>query len=149
VRESAAEAAPRLDRRADDDELGAALGRDARDLLAEAPRAGADDLGADADAVGTRHRGRMLDPLLEAAELAVHVRVQRQLSLDDQRRDEDDAGAAVGREPAGKVERVLRLVPVEQRHDDAAIGDRPRPAREMPSATMEEPDVRHLHRSNW
>ena len=37
ARERTVEAAPRLDRRADDDELGAALGRDPRDLLAELP----------------------------------------------------------------------------------------------------------------
>jgi hypothetical protein len=143
------EAAPRLDGRADDDELGTTLGGDARDLLAETARACSDDLPAHADPVRARHRGGRLEPLLEAAELAVHVRVQRQFSLDEKRRDEDDARAAVGREPAGKVERVLRLFPVEQRHDDRAIGDRSRPAREAPGAAVEQPDVGPPHRSSW
>ena len=75
--------------------------------------------------------------------------VQRQLALDDERPDEDDAGAAVGGEAAGEVERVLGLLLVEQRHDDAAIGDRARPAREAPRAAVERPDVRELHRMSW
>jgi hypothetical protein len=52
------EAAPRLDRRADDHELGAALGRNARDLLAEAAGPRPDDLPLDADAVGAGDRFR-------------------------------------------------------------------------------------------
>ena len=77
------EAAPRLDRRADDHELGAALGRDAGDLLAEAAGPGADDLVPDGDAVRARDRARGLDPLLQAHELPVEVRVDRQLALED------------------------------------------------------------------
>ena len=37
--------------------------------------------------------------------------VERQLPLDHERRDEDDPGTAVGSEPAGEIERVLRLLP--------------------------------------
>jgi hypothetical protein len=143
------EAAPRLDRRADDDELGAALGRDARDLLAETPRPRTHDLASHPDAVRARHRGRRLEPLLEARELPVEVRVERQLALEDGRRHEDDPGATVGGEPAGEVESVLRLLPVEQRHHDGAIGDRPRPACKATGAAVEEVDVRQLHRMSW
>ena len=143
------EAAPRLDRRADDDELRAALGGHARDLLSEAARPGADDLPPHRDAVGRGHRVRGLQPLLEAHQLPVEMRVDRQLTLEDCRRNEDDARAAVGREPAGEVERVLGLLPVEQRHDDRAVRDRARPAREAAGAAAEEMDVGQLHLMSW
>jgi hypothetical protein len=143
------EAAARLDRRSHDDKLGAPLRRDPRHLLAEAAGTRADDLPPFAHAVGGRDRGRALEPLLEVGEPLVHVRVQRQLALDDERPDEDDAGAAIGGEPAGEVERMLGLLPVEQRHDDAAVGDRAGPAREAAGTAMERPDVRHLHRISW
>ena len=35
------------------------------------------------------------------------MRVQRQLALDDERRNEDDLGTAVGGEPAGEIERGM------------------------------------------
>jgi hypothetical protein len=149
ARERAVEAAARLDRRADDDELCAALGRDASNFLAEAPRPRPDDLLSHRDAVRRRYRSRGLEPLLEGHELTLEVRVERQLELEDCRSDEHDAGAAVGREPAGEVERVLGLFPVEQRHDDAPIRDRARPAREPPGAAVEQMDVRQLHRMSW
>ena len=143
------EAAPRLDRRAHDDELRATLLRDTRDVLAQAPRPRANDLPPDRDAVGARHRGCGLEPLLQAGDRAVHVCVQRQLALDDERRDEQDPGAAIGSEPAGKVERVLGLLPVEERDDDAPVGDRARPAREAPGTAVENAYVRQLHRNRW
>jgi hypothetical protein len=89
------------------------VGGDASDVLAEASRPRAHDLASHADAVRAGDRRRALEPLLQPAEPAVHVRIQRQLALDDERSDEDDAGAAVGREAAGEIERVLGLVPVE------------------------------------
>ena len=143
------EAPPRLDRRSHDDELGSTLGGDVRNSFAEAPGTGAHDLPPDADAVRARNRGRAVEPLLQACELAVHVRVQRQLALDDERPDEDDAGAAVCSEAAGEIERMLGLLLVEQRHDDAAIGDRARPARETARSAMQEMYVREPHRSSW
>ncbi len=143
------EAPPRLDRRADDDELGPALGGDARNFFAEAPGTRAHDLPPDADAVRGRHRGRAVEPLLQARERAVHVGVQRQLALDDERPDEDDAGAAVCSEAAGEIERMLGLLLVEQRYHDAAIGDRARPTRETPRSAVQELQVREPHRNNW
>jgi hypothetical protein len=143
------ESAPRLDRRADDDELGPALGRNARDLLAEVSGPRADDLSAHADAVRARDRSRRLEPLLQIHELPVEVRVDRQLALEYGRRHEDDPGASIGREPTGEVDGVLRLLPVEQGHDDRAIRDRARPAREAPGTAAEEMDVRKLHRIRW
>ena len=143
------EAPPRLDRRADDDELRAAFSCDAGDVLPQAPRARADNLAPHSDAVRARHRFRGPESLLEARQLSVEVRVQRQLTLDHERRDENDARAAVGRQPAREIERVLGLLAVEQRYDDAAVGDRARPPRETPRTAMKEPDVGQLHRSSW
>ena len=143
------EAAPRLDRCPHDYELGAALRRDAGDVLPQAPRARADNLAPHSDAVRARHRFRGPESLLEARQLSVEVRVQRQLTLDHERRDENDARAAVGRQPAREIERVLGLLAVEQRYDDAAVGDRARPPRETPRTAMKEPDVGQLHRSSW
>ena len=125
------------------------LGCDTRDLLAEAPRPRADDLPPHRHAVRAGHRSRELEPVLERRELAVEMRVEGQLALEDRRRYEDDPGSAVGSEPAGEVEGVLRLLPVEQRHDDGAITDRARPAREAPGAAVEEAYVRQLHRMSW
>ena len=143
------EAPPRLHGRADDEELGPMLCGDAGHVLAEAARPRPHDLPPDADAVRGRHRRRRLEPLPELGDPAVHVRVERQLALDDERRHEHDAGAAVRREAAGEIERVLRLLLVEQRHDDAAIRDRARPAREAARAMVQEPYVREFHRSSW
>ena len=107
------EAAPGVDRRADDDELGAPLRRHACDVLSEAAGPRADDLPSHRHAVRARDRGRGLEPLLQRGERAVHVRVERQLALDHQRPDDDDARTAVRCEPAGEVERVLRLLAIE------------------------------------
>ena len=143
------DAATGLDRRADDDELGATLGSDARDLLPETSGPRANDLPPHADPVGGRHRGRGLEPLLQAHELPVEVCVDRQLALEHGRRDEDDPGTAVGSEPAGEIQGVLRLLPVEQRHDEGAIADRARPAREAARPTVEQVHVREPHRMSW
>jgi hypothetical protein len=107
------EAAPRLDRCSHDNELGAALGRDARHLLAEGFGPCADDLPPHRHAVRARDRRRRFEPILQALELSVEVRVDRQLELENGRRHEDDAGAAIGREPAREIERMLSLLSVE------------------------------------
>jgi hypothetical protein len=107
------EAATGLDRRPDHDELGATLGSDARDLLPETSGPRANDLPPHRDPVGSSHRGRRLEPLLQAHELSVEVCVERQLALEHGRRDEDDPGTAVGSEPAGEIQCVLRLLAIE------------------------------------
>jgi len=141
VRERALEAAPRLDRRADDDELCSALGCHTGDLVAKQPGPSADDLAPRAHAVGRRHRSGRVQAVAQAAQLAVEIRVERQLPLDEERRDENDPRAAIGGQPAREVERVLRLLPLEERHDDRPVADRPRPARQPPRAAMDEPEV--------
>jgi hypothetical protein len=117
------EATPRLDGGPDDDEFGAALGRDARDPLAETSGTRADDLSPHRHAVRARDGGGTFEPLPQARERAVHVGVERELPLHHQWRDEHDSRPAVGGEPAGEIEGVLRLRLVEQRHDNASIGD--------------------------
>jgi hypothetical protein len=62
------------------------------------------------------------------------VRRQGQLALDDERSDEDDARAAVGRETAREVDRVPGLLDLQQRHDDVPVRDRARPARQPSGA---------------
>jgi hypothetical protein len=143
-------AAPRLDGRPDHDELGSMGRGDASDLLAKASRPCAHDLPPHADAVrASDGRGR-LEPLLQSCEPAVHVRVQGQLPLDDERPDENDTRPAVGGQPTGEIERVLGLLPVEQGHDDAAIGDRLRPQHKAPSAAAQGTNVRQpSHRNSW
>lgn len=125
------------------------LGGDAGDLLTEAPRPRKHELQPDADAVRAGDRRRRLEALLHIGEPVVQVRVERQLALDDERGDEKDAGAAIGGEAAREVEGMLGLLSVEQRHDDAAIGDRARPARESPGSMVEDVEIRDLHRSSW
>ena len=148
AREGVLEAAPRLDRSADDDELGAALVRHARDLLAEQTGARADDLAPHADAVRRRDRRGRVEPVAQRAQLCVEACVERQLPLDEERRDEHDPRAALRGEPAREIERVLRLLPLEQRHDDRPIADRARPARKPPCAAMQEANVGESHRTS-
>jgi hypothetical protein len=143
------EPSPRLDRRADDDELRTALCGDSCDVFPQAPRTRADNLASHAHAVRGRHRGGVVEALLQVGERAVHVRVDRQLTLDDERGDEDDLGPAVGGQAAGEIERVLGFLEIEQRHDDAPVGDRAGPAREASRPAMQEPDVGQPHRSSW
>lgn len=92
---------------------------DLRDLLSEPAFARPDDHAPHANAVCVGDRGRLIEVLAQLGE--IEVRVERQLLLDDERRDEDDAGAAVGGEAAREVERVFRLGQPEQRHDDVAV----------------------------
>jgi len=142
-------ASARLDRRSDDDQLGAAFRGHARDFFAEASRPRPDDLPAHRDAVGGGEGGRRLEPLLQLDEGAVEVGVQRQLALQDGRRDEHDARAAVGRQPARENERVLGFLLIEQRDDDGAVGDRLGPQCEAPGAPPQLHDVWPSHLRSW
>jgi hypothetical protein len=149
VRERAAKAAPRFDRRADDHELRAALRSEPCDVLAEAAGPGADDLAPHSNAVRACDGCCGLETILQGGERTVHVRVERQLALDDERRNEDDPSAAIGRQPTGEIEGVLRLLPVEQRHDDAPVGDRAGPVREAARSATQRADVGQPHRISW
>lgn len=80
---------------------------DLGDLLPDPACAGPDDHAPHAHAVRVGDRRRLVEVLAQLRE--IEVCVERQFLVDDERRDENDAGAAVGREPAGEVEGVLRL----------------------------------------
>lgn len=148
MRERAPEAASRLDRGADDDELGAALVRDARDLFTEQSGAHADDLAPHADAVRPRDRRGRTEPVAQSAQLVVEACVERQLALDEQRSDEHDPRMAVRGEPARELERVFRLLLFEQRHDDRAIAERARAAREPVGTAPEAVEIEASHRTS-
>ena len=120
MREGPAEAAPRLHRRADDDELGVIHGGDGGHVVAQPSRACPQDPAANARAVRRCDRGRSGEPLPQLSQLRSEVRAQRQLVRDDEGRDEDDAGSTVGGELACEVERVLRLLLLEHGNDDPA-----------------------------
>ena len=74
----------------------------------------------------------------------IEVGVDRQFLLDEERRDEDDAGAAIRREAAREVEGVLRFGETEERDDDVAVAKRDRSPRESPNVGTPEP-----HRRRW
>jgi len=148
VRERAPEAATRLDRGADDDELGPALARNARDLVAEQARARSDDLAAHADSVRSGHHRGRVEPVAQRTQLFVEACVERQLAVDEERRDENDPCAAFGGEPAREIERVLRLLLLEQRHDDRAIGDGAGATREPARSMVQSADVGESHRTS-
>ena len=150
MRERALEAASRLDRSADDDELGSALCRHARDFLAEQAGASADDLAPHTDAVGRRDRRGRVKPITQRAQLFIEACVERQLSLDEERRDENDSRAALRGEPAREIERVVRLLLFQQRHDDRPIGDGAGPPRKPPRVAMHESEIdAQSHRITW
>ena len=122
---------------------------DLGELGSERAFARPDDAPGHADAVRISDRGSMVEPGAQLRQLGVEVRVEGQLLRDDQRRDEDDVGAAVGGESAGEIDRVLGLLAAEQRHDDAAIANRGRAAREAPGAATDEAKVGKPHRKIW
>ncbi len=150
MRERVLEAAPRLDWRTDDDELGAALVRHTRDFISEQTRARPDDLAPPADAVRRRDRRGRVKPVAQHAQLLVEAGVERKLALDEERRDENDPRAAIGGEPAREIERVLRLLPLEQRHGDGPVGDGTCATRQPVGVATEPTDANaEPHRITW
>jgi hypothetical protein len=91
----------------------------------------------------------MCERAAEGFRLDVEVRVQRELLRDDERRDEHDPRAAVRREAAGEIERVLGLGAAEERHDDAAVPDRRRAPGEAVRLPAERAEVRPAHHRSW
>ena len=95
--------------------------RDLGELLPQCAFARPHDHAPHPDAVRVGDCRRLVEALAQLRE--IEVRVERQLLLDEERGDEDDAGAPVGGEAAGEVERVLRLGETEQRDDDVAVAN--------------------------
>ena len=101
----------------------------------DGPCTGADDAAPSGDAVRLGDRRRLVEPPEQLPGLALEVGVERQLLRDDERRDENDARAAVGCEAAGEVEGVLRLLAGEERHGNRPVPDSDGTAREaLPAA---------------
>ncbi len=96
---------------------------DLGELGAERAVARADHDAAGGDAVRLGDGCGMGERLVQAFDLRVEVRVQRQLLRYDERRDQHHVRPPVGREPAREVECMLSLGPAEQRHDDAAVAE--------------------------
>jgi len=119
------------------------------ELLAEGTLARADDPADSGDAVRLGDGRRVLERPAERLDLALEVRVERQLLRGDERGDEDHARPAVGGEATGEVERVLGLGAPEERHDDAAVADGGRAPGEAAGRAVECAQVRALHHRSW
>lgn len=119
------------------------------ELAAERALAGTDDATVGGGAVRLGDGGRLVERGPQVADLAVEVRIERELLRDDERRDEDDAGTAVGGETAGEVERMVGLLATEQRHDDRPVSHRGGAAREALGAVAKGADVRPSHQRSW
>ena len=144
------EATPGFDGSADDHELRAVVVGHLGELDAEGALTGAHDLPAHSDAVGLRDRGRVIELFLQLVDLAPEVRVQRELLIDDEGRDEDDARTAVRCEAAGEIDSMLRLGPAEERNDDVPVADGRRSPRQPPEAPAGDPETcGQLHRRIW
>jgi hypothetical protein len=148
-REGAAKAEAGLDRGADDHELGTVVFGDLRQLAAEGAfaRADHDPLGGDPVRLGERRS--VVERGVEGADLRVEMRRERQLLRHDERRHQDDARTAVGSEPTGEVERVLRLGAAEQRDHDVPVPDGHGAAGETPCATADGRKVGPAHQMSW
>jgi len=143
------EPAAGLDRGADDDELRPVVAGDLGDVGPDLAVAGTDDAARHGEPVRVRDRRGPVEVGTKVGDLPVEAGVERQLLRHDEGSDEDDPRAAVGREPAGEVERVLRLGAAEQGDDDAVVSDRRRPPRCAMDAMPEGAKVRAPHRITW
>jgi hypothetical protein len=119
------------------------------ELPPEGTLARADDAPRGGHAVRLGDRRRVRERAAEGLDLGVEVRVQRELLGNDERRDEHDPCAAVRREAAGEIERVLRLGAAEERHDDASVPDRRRAPGEAVRLPAERAEVRLAHHRIW
>jgi hypothetical protein len=116
-----AEAPLRLDCGSHYDEGGAHVLCGIGDRASELPRPGTHDLSVCADpiALGKRPLAVQLDT--ENLFLTVEVSIERQLPVDEERRQQEDACTTIGGEPASQVERVAGVLLVEQRDDDHPV----------------------------
>lgn len=125
------------------------VARDLGHLAAEGTRTRAHDAPVRGDAVRLGDDGRLVERRAKLPDLGVEVGVQRQLLRHDERRHEEDAGAAIGGEPAGEVDRVHGLVAAEERDDDRAVAHGDGASREPFRAAADRVDVRRPHRKSW
>jgi hypothetical protein len=112
------EAAPRLDRRSDDDQHSLHVFGRCCQTWPELPVSSPDDASVRWNPIALRHRLLACKLRPKRGLLLIEMRVERQLELDEERCDQEHARAAVGRQPAGNVERVPRRLLLEQRDND-------------------------------
>lgn len=123
--------------------------RDLGELPSEGAFAGADDASRRRHAVRLGDHRCVRERPAESFRLGIEVRVQGELLGNDERGDEHDPRAAVRREAAGEVERVLGLGAAEERHDDAPVPDRRRAPGEAVRLPAERAEVRLAHHRIW
>jgi len=108
-----AEASLGLDGGSDHDERGAYVLGGVGDGASELPGPCAHDLPVRADAVALGKRPLAAELDTERRFLTVEVSIERQLPVDKERRQQEDARATVGGKPAGQVQRVTGVLLVE------------------------------------
>src|SRR6266700_5868956 len=113
-----AETALRLDGGAEHDEGGAHVLGGVRDGASELAGPRAHDLSARADpiAFGERPLAAQLDT--KNPFLTVEVSIERQLPVDEERRQQEDPCTTIGGKPASQVQRMAGVLLIEQRDDD-------------------------------
>jgi hypothetical protein len=119
------------------------------ELLPEGALACANDPADRGGAVRLGDGRRVVERPAEGLDLAIEVRSERELLRDDERRDEHDPGATVRGQAAGEVERVLRLGPPEERHEDAAVADGGRASGDAAGLPAERAEIRAGHHRSW
>lgn len=113
-----AEASLRLDGGSDNDEGGANVFGGRGDGASQLAGPSAHDLPVRADAVTLGKRPLAAELDTEHLLLAMEMGIERQLPLDEERREQENARATIGGEPARQVQRVPGVLLVEQRDDN-------------------------------
>jgi len=118
-----AEDRPALDTpRAQNDQIGLAPARLLDDRPAGMPRAY--DALEDAYPVGLGNPACALEQFGGLAEPLVQVGIERQLDRNHDHRQQDDAPGPLVREPRGQLNRLARLRPGHDRHEDRVVSAR-------------------------
>jgi len=116
-----AEAPLRLDGGSDHDEGGAYVFSGVGNGASKLAGPGAHDLPVRADPVTLGKRPIAAELDTEGGFFTVEVSIERQLPVDEERRQQEDASPTIGGEPAGQVQRMPGVLLVEQRNDDHPV----------------------------
>jgi hypothetical protein len=116
-----AEASLRLDGGSDHDERGAHVLRGVGDRASELTRPRAHDLSVRTDPVALGQRALTTELDSKCLFLTVEMSVKRQLPVDKKGRQQEDARAPIGGEPASKIERMTGVLLVQERDDDHPV----------------------------
>jgi hypothetical protein len=115
------EAPLRLDGSSDHDEGGAYVIGGFGDGTSQLAGPCAHDLAVRADPVTLGKRPLAAELDTEHPLLAVEMSIERKLPVDEERRQQENARATIGGEPAGQVKRMPVVLLVEQRDDDHSV----------------------------